>query len=220
LGSLKIAIPQHQAVSLTVESLIHYRKEITSSTSLRVIDVRSSDFAGGHVAGAINMPFETFDTEVNKLVADVESQRADRVVFYCMYSQERGPACAQSFLSAWEKLHKTKPPEVYYLTGGMTAWINHFVVADSVSEKKTVDASSSAPVSASASASASATTTTPRKPLAVVDASLRLTDPTEVNAFDHKMWVVVPLVTDANESRPRIVYATDLEAQQQGAKSK
>lgn len=85
-----------------------------------IIDVRGDDFAGGHIRSAVNVPENDFqdDDDVDALVEKYKDQ--ERIVFHCMMSQVRGPACARRFLSRLEiKLENEEhKPKVEVLQGG------------------------------------------------------------------------------------------------------
>jgi len=140
-------------------------KVISSSVkrSLLIVDVRTSDNDGGHITSAVNLPFVAFEQAVGTLVAHYAKVMADfpaeelakadseevpapgnhRLVFYCMYGKERGPACAQSFLTKFSQEHPgLRPPNVYVLSGGLTGWVNKFVeITESKASVKPTDAS-------------------------------------------------------------------------------
>ncbi|EFN57375.1 hypothetical protein CHLNCDRAFT_142765 [Chlorella variabilis] len=82
-----------------------------------VIDVRDSDFAGGHIRGAVNIAAETFcdDNRVDELVA--LCQGMDTVVLHCFLSQQRGPFCAQRLAERMEEAGGAHP-EVCVMAGG------------------------------------------------------------------------------------------------------
>lgn len=85
-----------------------------------IIDVRDSDYAGGHIRGGINIPEDDFmdDDDVDALVSKYKDE--DAIVFHCMMSQVRGPSCAKRFMNRMEIVlegakHK---PRVLVLAGG------------------------------------------------------------------------------------------------------
>lgn len=85
-----------------------------------IIDVRDSDFHGGHIRGAVNLPQDHFedDDDVDDIVQ--RHRDAELIVFHCMMSQVRGPFCARRFLSRMNvvldgEAHK---PKVKILAGG------------------------------------------------------------------------------------------------------
>jgi Cdc25 family phosphatase len=64
--------------------------------SLAVIDVRDSDFVGGHIRGCTNVPSGSLDYALPQLVRELRDKRT--VVFHCALSQQRGPGAALRYL--------------------------------------------------------------------------------------------------------------------------
>ena len=56
----------------------------------QIVDVRDDDFEGGHIKGAINVPYHQFSDRVTTLVDELEGK--DAVIFHCALSQQRGPS--------------------------------------------------------------------------------------------------------------------------------
>uniref|UniRef100_K3WPS9 protein-tyrosine-phosphatase n=1 Tax=Globisporangium ultimum (strain ATCC 200006 / CBS 805.95 / DAOM BR144) TaxID=431595 RepID=K3WPS9_GLOUD len=85
-----------------------------------IIDVRDTDFVGGHIRSAVNLPEENFieDDDVDALVEKYKDE--DTIVFHCMMSQIRGPSCARRFLSRMAVVleNEDKKPNVRVLAGG------------------------------------------------------------------------------------------------------
>ncbi|KAL4444898.1 hypothetical protein ABPG77_003948 [Micractinium sp. CCAP 211/92] len=85
---------------------------------LLVLDVRDSDFPGGHLKGAHNIPASQFDLDeavdgiIARLCRDVKV-----VVVHCYLSQQRGPYCAQRLAERLEAQGCTSP-EVCVMAGG------------------------------------------------------------------------------------------------------
>ncbi|KAG5177681.1 Rhodanese-like domain-containing protein [Tribonema minus] len=95
--------------------------------NVQVVDVRDTDFSGGHIKGALNRPVDLFEDidDVDQFIKTLASQGKQKVVFHCMLSQVRGPMCAQRFLSRAPVVAEsegTSPPEVYVLQGGFKGW--------------------------------------------------------------------------------------------------
>mmetsp|Transcript_7406 Transcript_7406/g.10930 ORF Transcript_7406/g.10930 Transcript_7406/m.10930 type:complete len:127 (-) Transcript_7406:2204-2584(-) len=89
-----------------------------------IIDVRESDFAGGNIKGAINMPAFEFKLASMKKLCDIgEKKNIDTFVFHCMYSQSRGPATASSFTRYTQKQGKSY--EILVLKGGWKTFYRH-----------------------------------------------------------------------------------------------
>lgn len=72
----------------------------------QVIDVRGSDYVGGHIKGCWNYPYKRLsqdDEAMDEMIAKLEEKRGDsgdmlHVVFHCAQSQQRGPAAAMKLL--------------------------------------------------------------------------------------------------------------------------
>jgi rhodanese-related sulfurtransferase len=106
----------------TLASLIR-----SKSTSLVVIDVRDSDYIGGHIAGGTNVPVNTHDYRMPELVRTLKDK--DVVVFHCALSQQRGPSSALRYLREKERLNGVSEDgkgsgqqKVYVLEGGFVKW--------------------------------------------------------------------------------------------------
>lgn len=74
----------------------------SKSPSLAVIDVRDSDYIGGHIVNGINVPTHTHDYRMPELVRTLKDK--DTVVFHCALSQQRGPSSALRYLREKERL--------------------------------------------------------------------------------------------------------------------
>jgi len=123
-GGLKISLPNHHVMSLTVEHFTEHRAD--KNKPLMTIDVRTHDHEGGSIPGAVHMPFSEFESKhLNDLIHQCQEKRIARIVFYCTYSTERAQASAQTFLTAYETSHpREEPPEVFVLDGGMCGYVN------------------------------------------------------------------------------------------------
>jgi len=76
-----------------------------------ILDVRDSkDFNGGHIAGAVNLPFATFDSRVGEL----DTYKDKPVVLVCKMGQHAG--------SVGRKLKAQGFEDVRRLSGGMAEW--------------------------------------------------------------------------------------------------
>ncbi|OQR85718.1 hypothetical protein THRCLA_23009 [Thraustotheca clavata] len=105
---------------ITARELAAILKDPVQKNKVRVIDVRDSDFIGGHIRGAINLPEDHFqdDDEVDEIVEEYKD--VPQIVFHCMMSQIRGPFCAKRFKSRMEIVLEDAPkkPDVRVLYGG------------------------------------------------------------------------------------------------------
>ena len=111
------------------------------SQSLAVIDVRDSDYVGGHILGGTNVPTHTHDYKMPQLVRELKDK--ETVVFHCALSQQRGPSSALKYLRERERLlsvsadkkdggagetPEVKGQTVYVLDGGFVKWQEMYVV--------------------------------------------------------------------------------------------
>ena len=67
--------------------------------SFIIIDVRDGDFKrhGLKIKDAINYPINKFKQNVNKIAKKENIKGANIIIFHCMFSQFRGPQCAQEY---------------------------------------------------------------------------------------------------------------------------
>ncbi|BGP47533.1 Cdc25 phosphatase Ibp1 [Rhodotorula kratochvilovae] len=110
----------------TVAELI--RAGETRRPEFLVIDVRSSDFPGGNLPGAVNITTREFrdDAAIDRVIQRHIAPRLPQlrtVVVHCMRSQTRGPYAAH-LLSRSPSL----PPdvEVVVLEGGFQGWLRRY----------------------------------------------------------------------------------------------
>ncbi|KAI4717377.1 hypothetical protein E4T48_06428 [Aureobasidium sp. EXF-10727] len=111
----------------------------TKNSSLAIIDVRDSDYIGGHILGCQNIPTNTHDYKMPELVRTLKG--TETVVFHCALSQQRGPAAALRYLREKERMEvgeggkgkgvdgeggkdggEGKGQRVYVLEGGFVKW--------------------------------------------------------------------------------------------------
>jgi rhodanese-related sulfurtransferase len=117
----------------------------TDPSSLAIVDVRDSDYIGGHITGALNFPAANLEWRMPELLRVVKDKKL--VVFHCMLSQQRGPGAAIRYLRAREerdRLEREKKAEeqeeggdkegeekvvqqVYVLDGGFMKWQEKYV---------------------------------------------------------------------------------------------
>ncbi|KAI5270430.1 hypothetical protein E4T47_06234 [Aureobasidium subglaciale] len=82
------------------EQLSTLIKEKHPSTA--IIDVRDSDYIGGHITGGTNIPANTLDYKIPELVRTLGDKEV--VVFHCALSQQRGPGAALRYLREKERV--------------------------------------------------------------------------------------------------------------------
>jgi rhodanese-related sulfurtransferase len=105
----------------------------SQTPGISIIDVRDSDFVGGHIVGCQNVPVHTHDWRMPELVRTLRDQ--DTVVFHCALSQQRGPSSALAYLRARERMagkgevglradgeDVEAVQKVVVLEGGFTKW--------------------------------------------------------------------------------------------------
>lgn len=126
-------------VEHTLSDLKYINREALASKvrakdeKLAVIDVRDSDYIGGHILTAQNVPTSTHDYRMPELVRSLKDK--DVVVFHCALSQVRGPKSALLYLRERERIQNkgelaarqdgtdvSKSQKVYVLDGGFTKW--------------------------------------------------------------------------------------------------
>ncbi|CAH7687322.1 Rhodanese-like domain-containing protein [Phakopsora pachyrhizi] len=106
-----------------------------------VVDVRDSDFIGGHIPGCIHIPSIQFDRSVPDLIQKIKDVKF--VVFHCALSQQRGPHAAKLYAEKREEAllkgelksilpfgiesrARQESQEIVILQGGFQAWVNQF----------------------------------------------------------------------------------------------
>ncbi|KAJ1932287.1 Cdc25 phosphatase Ibp1 [Linderina pennispora] len=118
---------------ITVDKLAELVRDPTkiAGKDYVVVDVRDSDYNGGHIPGAVNVPAHEMHDQAAALVqkyADVPE-----VIFHCALSQVRGPKSARIYNEAvQERLEKAAGDDplfgqnIQVLTGGFTSWLYRF----------------------------------------------------------------------------------------------
>ena len=99
-------------------------------TGLVVVDVRDSDFRAARtgrlkIRGAWHAPACELRSDAVPLVEALRG--ADTVVFHCMFSQQRGPACAQAYAQHRRKVTPPLPAQrVLVLRDGFAGFQERF----------------------------------------------------------------------------------------------
>jgi rhodanese-related sulfurtransferase len=128
--------------SITVASLPKLDREtlaelILADSAPAIVDVRDSDYIGGHITGSTHVASGSLDYKMPELVRLLEGKKT--VVFHCMLSQVRGPQAALQYMRQRESqglLTKGKgdavgaqpsgsqqtEQKVYVLAGGFAMW--------------------------------------------------------------------------------------------------
>ncbi|KAM0792047.1 hypothetical protein ACM66B_004755 [Microbotryomycetes sp. NB124-2] len=96
-----------------------------------ILDVRTSDYQGGHVRGSVNLSSRLFESNISirSLIASqikprVENDNLNLVILHCMRSQYRGPFAASS-LETHPEFPRDKV-KVAVLEGGYRLWRKTF----------------------------------------------------------------------------------------------
>lgn len=119
--------------------------ELLSSDETRsgtlVVDVRDEDRAGGHVAGSLHVPSESFHHDIERVRLAARGKQI--VVFHCMQSQQRGPRCAMIMAQAVAKQQQEEEnaaaasgsasatataeafPPIVILEDGFSGWVRY-----------------------------------------------------------------------------------------------
>eukprot|EP01084_Bolivina_argentea_P083204 150664_1 len=72
----------------------------SNNSNFIIIDVRNTnmDYLGGHIKGAINIEHINFIKKIKELIE--KYYKIKNIIFHCMYSQCRGPMCANWYCMA------------------------------------------------------------------------------------------------------------------------
>ncbi|KAF3295299.1 hypothetical protein TWF132_001994 [Orbilia oligospora] len=111
----------------------------TKQEKIAIVDVRDSDYIGGHLVGCLHRPSSTFSIRLDSLIEELKDH--DKVVFHCALSQQRGPSAALRYVREKKALEARKriasseedellyknvgkkvDQEVYVLEGGFVEW--------------------------------------------------------------------------------------------------
>ncbi|SCU97434.1 LANO_0E16028g1_1 [Lachancea nothofagi CBS 11611] len=99
-----------------------------SNEPFQVVDVRGSDYIGGHIAKGWNYPYRQLRDDLdkcNELRGRLDEERGSfgviNCVFHCALSQQRGPSAAMKFLRTLsdDDLSRFR---IYVLRGGFSHW--------------------------------------------------------------------------------------------------
>jgi phage shock protein E len=82
-----------------------------ANSGMLILDVRSpEEFGGGHVPGAVNIPYD----QVEGRLAEIEPHRGDDIVIYCEKGGRAGKAA--------DVLLEAEFPNLLHLAGDMSEW--------------------------------------------------------------------------------------------------
>lgn len=104
-----------------------------------IVDVRDSDYIGGHIKGCYHYPSGNFQEKLPELRQRLLDSGIEDVVFHCALSQVRGPKLTLRFLRSVAELEESqrKPFDlmnVWVLQGGFTSWQALYGGDESVTE--------------------------------------------------------------------------------------
>lgn len=102
-------------------------KSPTGNGNFAVVDVRDSDYIGGHIRGCYHYPAGNFHETLPELRKRILDNQIDDVVFHCALSQVRGPKSSLMFLRSLQELPEDQQASflslnVWVLSGGFTKW--------------------------------------------------------------------------------------------------
>jgi rhodanese-related sulfurtransferase len=73
---------------------------------LAIVDVRDSDYIGGHIRSCIHVPSANLEWKLPELVRQLWDKEA--VVFHCALSQQRGPSAAAKYARERERQERQR----------------------------------------------------------------------------------------------------------------
>lgn len=113
---------------------------LPTSGKFAVVDVRDSDYVGGHIKGGYHYPSNTIDEKLPELQQSLYENKIKDVVFHCMLSQARGPKSSLKFLRSLNdiedplKIEFFQQVNVWVLQGGFSKWQESYGEDSSVTE--------------------------------------------------------------------------------------
>lgn len=106
----------------------------SGSGKLAVVDVRDSDYVGGHIKGCWHYPAGGFNETLDSLRQRLLDEEVNDVVFHCALSQVRGPKSALRLMRSLDASDDFDKMNVWVLQGGFTAWQRHYGEDSSLTE--------------------------------------------------------------------------------------
>lgn len=103
----------------------------SSQENFAVVDVRDSDYIGGHIKGCLHYPSGNFHNTLPELRSTLQQKKVADVVFHCAMSQSRAPKAALIFSDDEDNLHQFR---VWVLRGGFTKWVMEYGEDTAVTE--------------------------------------------------------------------------------------
>lgn len=119
---------------ITVATLREWLKKGKSASNdkFAIVDVRDSDYAGGHIKGCLHFPSGNFYNSLPELKDTLLKRNARDVVIHCAMSQSRAPKAALTFMNETAGLEH--PFRVWVLKGGFTKWVMEYGEDSEVTE--------------------------------------------------------------------------------------
>ncbi|KAK5778434.1 phosphatase YCH1 PWA37_000312 [Arxiozyma heterogenica] len=108
----------------------------------QVIDVRGSDYVGGHIVGGWHRPYKQMSHHpelLDQLLEDLRNlatssnEKCVNAIFHCAQSQQRGPSAALKLLRIMNK-NDREHIRVWILRGGFNHWQDQYGDNSSVTE--------------------------------------------------------------------------------------
>ncbi|KAG2374610.1 hypothetical protein C9374_010629 [Naegleria lovaniensis] len=123
--SLKITVPEPSFKKIDVQTFA----SMIGKESVLIIDVRDEDYEGGHVKGSLHLDFSNFEqVHLPTLIKTCKekSSSLDTIVFYCMYSEQRGPQCATSFAEKIADDKELQHLKLFVPSGGFNSFLKKY----------------------------------------------------------------------------------------------
>ncbi|KAK6201529.1 Rhodanese-like domain-containing protein [Scheffersomyces amazonensis] len=112
----------------------------TGQGKFAVVDVRDSDYIGGHIRGCYHYPAGNFSYTLPDLQERLFTNGINDVVFHCALSQVRGPGSTIKFINSLNGINDPEREQyfsslrVWVLRGGFTKWQEEYGEDSDVTE--------------------------------------------------------------------------------------
>ncbi|KAF9129649.1 hypothetical protein BGW39_003974 [Mortierella sp. 14UC] len=80
-----------------VKELLEDKSKVPGKDYL-IVDVRDSDYIGGHIRGSVNIPAHELPEKIPTLIEEYKA--VPQLIFHCALSQARGPKAAKRWAEA------------------------------------------------------------------------------------------------------------------------
>ncbi|KAI1758702.1 Rhodanese-like domain-containing protein [Hypoxylon sp. FL1150] len=100
MSMITVSSLQRISASKLADMLLANANQVSSASSVAIVDVRDDDHIGGHIRSSLHFPSRSLDAMMPTLVRKLADK--DVVVFHCALSQQRGPSAALQYLRAKE----------------------------------------------------------------------------------------------------------------------